>query len=110
MTLDDLIAYGANVDEGLSRCMNNESFYLRLVGTVQGEKGFDVLAQAIDDGDLHAAFEAAHGLKGVLGNLSITPLYEPVSEITELLRAETQMDYTDIMQRIMDGWERFRAL
>ena len=49
-------------------------------------------------------------LKGVLGNLSITPLYEPVSEITELLRAETQMDYTDIMHRIMDGWERFRAL
>lgn len=110
MTLDDLIAYGANVDEGLSRCMNNESFYLRLVGTVQNEKGFDALAQAIDSGDLHAAFEAAHGLKGVLGNLSITPLYEPVSEITELLRNETQMDYTDIMQQIMDRWDRFRAL
>ena len=37
-------------------------------------------------------------------------VYEPVCEITELLRNETQMDYTDIMQQIMDGLDRFRAL
>ena len=32
LTLDALRQYGANVTEGLSRCMNNEAFYLRLVG------------------------------------------------------------------------------
>lgn len=110
MTLDDLIAYGANVNEGMTRCMNNEEFYLRLVGSVKNEKGFDALAQAIGEGDLHAAFEAAHGLKGVLGNLSITPLYEPVSEITELLRAETPMDYTELLSKIMAEKDRFCAL
>ena len=31
LTIEKLKAYGANVDEGLSRCMNNETFYLRLV-------------------------------------------------------------------------------
>lgn len=110
MTLDDLIAYGANVDEGLARCMNNEEFYLRLVGTVQSETGFDTLKQAIDAGQLQEAFEAAHALKGLLGNLSLTPLYEPVVEITELLRAQTQMDYTALMDQITDQWNKFRAL
>ena len=51
MTLDDLAAYGANVDEGMARCMNNEAFYLRLVGTLAGEKGFDTLAAAIEAHD-----------------------------------------------------------
>ena len=110
MTLDDLIAFGANVDEGLSRCMNNETFYLRLVESLKGEKGFKSLQTAIAAGDLDAAFEAAHALKGVLGNLSITPLYEPVAEITELLRVKQDADYPALVDAIMLKWNGFLAL
>ena len=110
MTLDDLRAYGANVDEGLGRCMNNESFYLRLVDMVKNEQGFDTLEQAIAANDLKTAFEAAHSLKGVLGNLSLTPLFDPINEITELLRAETQMDYSELMGAIKEQKDKFFAL
>ena len=47
--------------------------------------------------DLDAAFDAAHALKGVLGNLSLTPLYEKASKITELLRARSEADYEKMM-------------
>ncbi len=110
MTLDDLVAFGANVEEGLGRCMGNEAFYLRLVESVKDEKGFDNLKSALDAGNLGEAFSAAHALKGVLGNLSLTPLYEPMSEITELLRAETQMDYSELLGTIMDLRDEFCAL
>ena len=110
VTIDDLIAYGANVDEGLSRCMGNEGFYLRLVESLKGEQGFDALKAALDAGNLREAFETAHALKGVLGNLSITPLYEPVSELTEYLRAETQMDYAPLIDAILQERDRFVAL
>ena len=110
MTLDDLIAFGANVDEGLGRCMNNEGFYLRLVESLKGEKGFESLQAAIDAGDLDAAFEAAHALKGVLGNLAITPLFEPMSEITELLRAKEEADYATLVDAIMRKRDEFAAL
>ena len=110
MNIDDLIAYGANVDEGLQRCMNNEPFYLRLVESVKDEKGFDALKAAIEANDLDAAFEAAHALKGVLANLSITPLYEPMSEITELLRAKEAVDYQPLVDAIMLKWDEFLAL
>lgn len=110
MTLDDLRAYGANVDEGLARCVGNEALYLRLVGTVQVETGFDTLQKAIEDKRLKDAFEAAHSLKGVLGNLAITPLYEPMREITEFLRVETDMDYSELMATIGQERERFCAL
>ena len=37
MTIDDLKTYGANTEEGLRRCLNNEAFYLRLVRMIPGD-------------------------------------------------------------------------
>lgn len=110
MTLDDLIAYGANVEEGMSRCMNNESFYLKLVESIKQERGFDELEQAVADGRLKDAFEIAHALKGVLGNLSLTPLYDPMCEITERLRDQGEADCTELLDNITLQRERLAAL
>ena len=110
MKIDDLRAYGANVDEGLSRCMGMEDFYIDLVGTIQTEDKFDALESALADGRLGDAFDAAHALKGILGNLALTPLYEPMYEITEMLRARTDMDYSELMAKIKQERERLCAL
>ena len=110
MTLDDLRSYGANVDEGLGRCMGMEAMYLRLVGTIETDASFDKLESALAANDLDAAFDAAHALKGVLANLSITPLYEPVYEITEVLRSRTQMDYAPLLATIKERREQLIAL
>ena len=101
-TIDELRRYGANTAEGLARCMNNESFYLRIVGMSLDDPNFEKLAAAVGKNDKKEAFEAAHALKGVSGNLSLTPLYEKVVEITELLRNHTQMDYSKMLQGILD--------
>ena len=110
MTIDDLAAYGANVEEGLGRCMGMADFYVQLAESIKTEQGFDKLAAELADGNLDDAFNTAHGLKGILANLAITPLQEPVSEITELLRARTDMDYSDLMAHILEERDRFRAL
>lgn len=102
LDLVSLREFGANVDEGLARCIGNEALYLRLVDTIFADKNFDTLAEAVNKNDLKTAFESAHALKGVLGNLSLTPLYEPVAELTELLRAGTPGDYTDRVNAILE--------
>ena len=110
MTLDELIAFGADVEDGLARCMGNEELYLRLVETMKGEKGFDELQTALAADDLESAFQAAHTLKGVLGNLSLTPLYSPVAELTEHLRARKDMDYSGYLQKVSARFAALRAL
>ena len=105
LTIDLLKELGANAGEGISRCMNNETFYLRMVDMGLRDKNFDVLSAAIRENRLSDAFEAAHALKGVLGNLSLTPLYESVAEITELLRSRAEMDYTPMLETIMQQQE-----
>ena len=89
MTLDALRAYGANTGEGMARCMNNEAFYLRMVAMALADKNFDALTAAINAGNATAAFEAAHALKGSIGNVSLTPIYKPLCELTEQLRGKS---------------------
>ena len=110
MTLDDLVAYGANVDEGIARCMGNEEFYLRMVEIAKNDENFGTLKEAVAAGRLDEAFEAAHALKGSLGNLSLTPLSEPMVEITECLRARTDMDYTALLDAIDEQHAKLCAL
>jgi HPt (histidine-containing phosphotransfer) domain-containing protein len=110
LTVDALREYGANVDEGLNRCMNNEAFYLRLVQMALGDAGFGRLEQAVNDGNLESAFEAAHALKGVLGNLSLTPVFDPVSEVTELLRNKENADYAGYVAQIQEKLAGLKAL
>lgn len=110
ITIDKLNAFGADTQEGLARCFGNESLYLRLVGMVCEESNFDKLSSSIETGDLDSAFEAAHALKGVLGNLSLTPMYNKSVEITELLRGRTQMDYTPLIDELLTQKTELDAL
>ena len=110
LTVDKLRAFGADVDDGLKRCMNNEAFYLRLVNMALDDPGVAHLQEAAEAGDRKAAFEAAHALKGTLGNLALTPLFDPVSEMTELLRADKEADYDAYLARILRGRDDLLAL
>ena len=90
MTLDALRAYGANVDEGMGRCLNDEPFYLEMVSMALADGNFDKLRAAMDAGDARTAFAAAHSLKGSVGNVALTPIYEPVCALTEALREDLE--------------------
>ena len=113
LSIDDLRRFGANVQDGMGRCMNDESFYLEMVNMTLNEKSFDRLTDAIRSGDRKGAFEAAHALKGITGNVALTPLYEPLTEMTELLRgavapgAETPID--DVCRTYLDRIIKLRS-
>ena len=110
MTVDDLVAFGANTKEGLQRCMNNEAFYLRLVKMIPDDPNFQKLYDAIDAQNWTAAFEAAHALKGAVGNLSLTPIAEPISVITENLRGCTMVECGDLVAKIRQGHEELKRI
>ncbi|MBP5610378.1 MAG: Hpt domain-containing protein [Clostridia bacterium] len=102
LTVEKLRAFGANVEEGLGRCINNEQFYLRLVERAIADPGFEKLMEAAEKGDLEQGFALSHALKGVTANLALTPLYVPLCEITELFRNKTQTDYVPLVAAILE--------
>ncbi|MBP3731929.1 MAG: Hpt domain-containing protein [Bacilli bacterium] len=110
LTIENLRKYGANVDEGLQRCVNNEQLYLTLVNRFLDQNAFPDLKTAILDRDLEKAFHISHSLKGVIGNLSLSPLYDIIYQMTELLRNRTEMDYSDYIQRYEMSYSLLAAL
>lgn len=110
ITLESLKEYGANVDEGLARCMGKEDFYLMLVKKAAEDEKLVTLEKQLAEKDLNGAFETAHALKGVVANLSLDPLTKPVSEMTELLRVRTDTDYSQLLTKSKQELERLRAL
>lgn len=103
MTISDLNAYGANTQEGLKRCLNNEDFYIRMVKKVPSDANFQKLYDALAAGDQAAAFDAVHAIKGIAANLALTPILTPAAELTEILRARSQADCTALADAIRQG-------
>ena len=102
ITLESLRAFGADVDAGLERCLNKEDFYLKMVNMALADQRFADLEPALEQKDYDKAFELCHALKGTTGNVSLDPLYNAVCEMTELLRAKTDTDYSDLYKKIID--------
>ena len=110
LTVDKLREYGANVEEGLARCMNREDFYIMLVGKAVEDTKLDLLEEQLGKKELDSAFETAHALKGMYANLSLTPLAKPISELTELLRDKTDADYAGLMREAKAQYEKLCSL
>ena len=79
---------GINVNEALERMMGNEKLLSRLLGKFLEDASCERLAQAIAVQDAQAAAEAAHTLKGVSGNLSISTVYDLASRCALMPQVE----------------------
>jgi hypothetical protein len=85
--VDELSDLGVDTEAALKRFMNNLGLYERMLKkfTVTAP-GLEVLSY-IDAGDIETAIANSHTLKGITGNLSLTPLYEAYTDIVALLRS-----------------------
>lgn len=96
ITLEALQDMGIDTKEGLARCMNKEDFYIKMLKLGLADSKFDLIEDVLRDKKIEEAFELAHALKGAAGNLALTPIYKPISELTELLRNKVDGDYLAI--------------
>lgn len=84
--LTELEALGVNTEDALRRFMNNSSLYVRMLGKYPAAAENSAVAEKFASKDYEAALTETHTLKGVSGNLSLTPLFKDYSDIVTLLR------------------------
>lgn len=112
--LTELKGMGNNIDEGLERCMNNAGLYEKLLKKVpQNIEKLEVLAY-FEAGDYETALMNAHTIKGVAGNLSLTPLFSAYSDIVNLLRdkkpeeaKKTLIDILPLQEQILSCIKKY---
>ena len=100
-------AYGADYEATMVRFMGNEKMYLKFLDMLFQDENLRKLGDALKTVVMNSAFEARHKLKGVVGNMGLTPLYEAICVIVEPLRAKEQRDdYGALYQKICDEFQR----
>lgn len=114
ITMEALKEYGADVEGGLKRCMNNETFYLNLVPKAVADDACERLLDAVAGKRYQEAFEIAHGLKGAAGNLGLTPIFTPASALTEYFRNDVDEsrdeEYIALAKEVLAQKEKLAAL
>jgi len=85
--LEELNALGINTEEALARMNGNVSLYERMLVKFVDMMKNSIIQPDFDCNHYADITEAAHTVKGVSGNLSLTPIYEAYTEIVRLLRA-----------------------
>ena len=104
--ISELKELGANTDEALARFMNNSELYVKMLGKFPAAvRDADVPAHFAAK-DYEAAVSAAHTLKGVSGNLSLTPLFTAYTEIVRLLRAGDNGTAETLLNEILPTQEK----
>ena len=74
-----------NEEEGKKRVMNNVKLYTKLLGKFKTDININDLVSLVDAMDWEKAQAAAHAIKGLAANLSLTELFN------QSLKVETQI-------------------
>ena len=92
---------GINVDTALKRFLDDEEMYFEFLNSFVEDTLMSRLKQAVQNGSVDDAFEAAHALKGLCANLSIDSMSKMIVPMVEILRGRS-MDSAVIRQNIMN--------
>ena len=103
---------GADVETTLKRFMGNDAIYQKFLGKFPADPNYANLGTNIEAGAFEEAYKCAHALKGVVGNLGLTPIFNKVSDLVEELRnkAAEEVDAAranELWQEIKVVYEKF---
>ena len=108
--IDELKEWGCDIDDAMTRFLDDEDFYITCLYTMMQDPLYDRLGEALRSGNVHEAFEQAHTLKGVLANMGLTPIYNIVVQLLEPLRAGNGDNLMPIYDNLILANEQLKAI
>lgn len=100
--IEELKELGVNVDEGLERVMDDEPLYETLLGMFLDKVNSNPITIGdFEAGSLDDLIGRVHTLKGLTGNLAITPLFDGYMKMLDLLRTNRAGEAAKEYERIL---------
>ena len=75
-----------DMDTALSRVRGNKKLYHKMLGLFLNNEEFGKLDKSLEEKDYVSAGHAAHGVKGMTGNLALTLLFEKSTLLMDQMR------------------------
>ena len=83
-----------DMETGLGRVRGNNALFKKMLGMFLNSKEFTPLEEAMTAKDYPKAADVAHAIKGLTGNLALTPLFEESTKLMNQLRGGSYEDAT----------------
>lgn len=80
-----LAAYGIDHADAMARMLNNDALFKQLAQHYRNDTNFEALRADMEVGDFETAYNHAHTLKGVSGNLSFGQLHRLAAQVCDAL-------------------------
>ena len=97
---------GVDLPVVLERFLNNEDLLLQFLKKFSSDNNYQLFRDAMEQKDFEEAFKAVHNLKGLCGNLSITPLYEAVCVEVEFLRNNKHEEALEYVPEVVERYNK----
>lgn len=99
---EELKELGVNVEEGLERVMDDEPLYETMLGMYIDKVNSNPIAvEDFEADDLDDLIGRVHILKGLTGNLAMTPLFAGYLQMLDLLRNACPQEAVKEYERIL---------
>lgn len=97
---------GGDYDDVLAR-LRDDARILRFLGKVADDGSFALLTSSLKARNMPEAFRAAHTIKGVCMNLSLSKLYASAHALTEALRGRESYgdDIAPLYEKVKEDYE-----
>lgn len=105
-----LIEYVSDIDDVMKRFVEDEDFYIECLELFFEDDNLEKLKTAIDNNDIHEAFNAAHTIKGIAGNLGLAPVFNLVSELVEDFRVNKMENALNKYNLIVSEYEKVKRI
>lgn len=105
--LEQFAAYGADVEGVMDRFMEDEELLMVCLDQFVADDEIEQLKEQMGKQDYEQAFEVAHALKGVSGNLGLTPLFEATCVLVESLRHKVYDHVAEELDEVVKQREEF---
>ena len=92
---------GVNVDKALERMKGNKEAYKKFLKEFFEDPDFELLQESVEAGDAKEAFDYAHGLKGMAGNLGLDRVHGKISILVEILRQGSLEGAMEAFEEVM---------
>lgn len=105
--MEDLSALGVDTKDALARFMGNSALYEKMLKKFpKTVEDTPVLTYAQSE-DYETATSNAHALKGVTGNLSLTPLYDGYTKIVDMYRESNFEQANALLTKTLEVQQKF---
>lgn len=101
-----LVKAGIDVKEGIHRFNENKEMYEKFLNGFPEDVHYDALLKALEQKDAKEAFQAAHALKGITGNLSLNELHQNLLPLVEELRAEKLDRVAEFLPAVQESYDK----